>query len=99
MIEEAARKRVVSLLLGLTLILSLIAPSAFALDCIYDVGEIDRTPRNPSEGENVIVKGITWPIEPGQSVWITYTVEYTVCAAKDGANFKRVGPFTFHVTG
>lgn len=91
------------------MILSLIVPSAFALDgvwhepygnnCIYDVGETDRTPRNPSEGENVIVKGITWPIALGQSVWVTYTVEYTVCAAKDGANFKRVGPFTFHVTG
>lgn len=110
------------------MILSLIAPSAFALDCIYDVGETERTPRNSSEGENVIVKGTTWPIEPGQSVWVTYTVngnpvtdrgaewkynsgnntyweispgsfakgdtvEYTVCAAKDGATFKRVGPF------
>lgn len=137
-------KRVVSLLVGLTLILSLVAPSAFALDgvwhepygnnCIYDIGETERTPRNPAEGENVIVKGTTWPIEPGQSVWATYTVngeprtdkgaewkynngnntyweislgsfakgdtvEYTVWAAKDGADFKQVGPFTFHVTG
>lgn len=137
-------KRVVSLLVGLTLILSLVAPSAFALDgvwhepygnnCIYDIGETERIPRNPAEGENVIVKGTTWPIEPGQSVWATYTVngeprtdkgaewkynsgnntyweislgsfakgdtvEYTVWAAKDGADFKQVGPFTFHVTG
>ena len=77
-------KRVVSLLVGLTLILSLVAPSAFALDgvwhepygnnCIYDIGETERIPRNPAEGENVIVKGTTWPIEPGQSVWATYTV-------------------------
>ena len=137
-------KRVVSLLVGLTLILSLVAPSAFALDgvwhepygnnCIYDIGETERIPRNPADGENVIVKGTTWPIEPGQSVWATYTVngeprtdkgaewkynsgnntyweislgsfakgdtvEYTVWAAKDGADFKQVGPFTFHVTG
>lgn len=77
-------KRVVSLLVGLTLILSLVAPSAFALDgvwhepygnnCIYDIGETERIPRNPADGENVIVKGTTWPIEPGQSVWATYTV-------------------------
>lgn len=74
-------KRVVSLLVGLTLILSLVAPSAFALDgvwhepygnnCIYDIGETERTPRNPAEGENVIVKGTTWPIEHDyrQEIW------------------------------
>lgn len=47
--------------------------SPYGLDCIYDIEQTERIPRDPSAGENVYIKSTTWDIEPGQSVWVSYT--------------------------
>ncbi|MBD2843750.1 DUF4968 domain-containing protein [Paenibacillus sp. IB182496] len=59
------------------------APSAWALDGVWHdpygledryVAEVtERYPQDPTAGENVYLKLTTWPIEPGQAVWITWT--------------------------
>jgi alpha-glucosidase (family GH31 glycosyl hydrolase) len=58
-------------------------PAAHALDGIYhDPTGIDelysaepteRAPRDPMAGDDVVINATTWPIEPGQSVWVTWT--------------------------
>lgn len=47
--------------------------SPYGLNCIYDIELTERSPRDPSAGENVYIKCTTWPIETGQSVWVSYT--------------------------
>ncbi|GLW06450.1 glycosyl hydrolase family 31 [Microtetraspora sp. NBRC 13810] len=43
------------------------------IDDLYSAEPTERTPRDPMAGEGVTVKATTWPIEPGQTVWITWT--------------------------
>jgi hypothetical protein len=70
--------------LFLLLLQSLIdAPPALALggvyhnpygtDDLYSTEPTERFPRDPMAGENVYIKATTWPIEWGQSVWVTWT--------------------------
>jgi len=42
-------------------------------DELYTTEPTERAPRDPVAGETVTVKATTWPISPGQSVWITWT--------------------------
>lgn len=59
-----------------------VVPSAFALDGVwhnpygledrYIVEPTERFPQKPVEGEDVYIKITTWPIEPGQAVWVTW---------------------------
>lgn len=72
------------LVVNVVMILVLMLPfsTAFALggvwhdpygdDDLYTTLQSERYPRDPKAGENVFIKMNTWPIEPGQSVWIEY---------------------------
>jgi len=42
-------------------------------DDLYSTEPTERIPRDPMAGETVYIKATTWPIEPGQTVWITWT--------------------------
>lgn len=42
-------------------------------DDLYEIQATERYPRDPIAGENVYVKITTWPIEPGQATWITWS--------------------------
>ena len=76
------RKRLVYPLMALLLFLSSV-PSAFAISGVWHspygledryVQEVtERYPQDPVAGENVYIKLKTWPIEPGQAVWVTWT--------------------------
>ncbi|MCM3731150.1 DUF4968 domain-containing protein [Fictibacillus nanhaiensis] len=70
-------------------------PSAFAIDGVfhdpygiddlYTVQQTERFPRDPVAGENVYIKLTTWPVEPGQSTWITWTKNGVPQTNKGGA--------------
>ncbi|HEX4813605.1 MAG TPA: TIM-barrel domain-containing protein [Nonomuraea sp.] len=59
------------------------APSAGALDGVhhnptgiddlYSAEPAERVPRDPMAGESVEINATTWPVGPGQTVWITWT--------------------------
>ena len=55
----------------------------YGMDDIYEIQPTERYPRDPAAGETVYIKGTTWPIEPGQTVWVTYT--------KNGVGQQPVG--------
>ena len=42
-------------------------------DDLYTVQESERYPRDPKAGEQVFIKMNTWPIEPGQAVWVEWS--------------------------
>ncbi len=42
-------------------------------DDLYTTEPTERFPRDPMAGEAVSIKATTWPIELGQTVWITWT--------------------------
>ncbi len=42
-------------------------------DALYSIQATERAPRDPVAGENVYIKITTWPVEPGQSAWVTWT--------------------------
>ena len=44
------------------------------MDDLYEIQPTERYPRHPSAGDTVYIKGTTWPIEMGQTVWVTYSV-------------------------
>ncbi|WP_372636696.1 TIM-barrel domain-containing protein [Cohnella sp.] len=76
------RRRLAYPVMALLLFLSSV-PSAFAIDGVWHspygledryVAEVtERYPQDPVAGENVYIKLKTWPIEPGQAVWVTWT--------------------------
>ncbi|MFD9944284.1 TIM-barrel domain-containing protein [Nonomuraea sp. NPDC059023] len=78
---------------AIVLLASLVTVPAYALDGVfhhptgiddlYSSEPHERTPRDPMAGEAVTVKATTWPIEPGQTVWATWT--------KNGVNQTPVG--------
>ncbi|NEE02489.1 TIM-barrel domain-containing protein [Phytoactinopolyspora halotolerans] len=43
------------------------------IDELYSVESTERSPRDPMAGDNVLINATTWPVEPGQSVWVTWT--------------------------
>ncbi|GAA4079558.1 TIM-barrel domain-containing protein [Nonomuraea soli] len=67
----------------IVLLASLIHAPAYALDGVfhnptgidelYSTEATERAPRDPMAGESVQIKATTWPIEPGQTVWVTWT--------------------------
>lgn len=75
-------KKVLRICVAMLLCFSMVTP-AFALDGvwhnpygiddIYDHEPTEIYPLAPVAGEMVYIKSTTWPIEPGQSVWLTYT--------------------------
>ncbi|MEV4166865.1 TIM-barrel domain-containing protein [Nonomuraea dietziae] len=85
----------------IVLLASLIAAPAYALDGVhhhptgiddlYSTEPTERSPRDPMAGENVQINATTWPIEPGQTVWVTWT--------KNGVNQTPVGAAWDHNSG
>ncbi|PFG13546.1 TIM-barrel domain-containing protein [Bacillus sp. es.036] len=45
----------------------------YGIDGLYDVKPTERSPKDPVAGQDVSIKIATWPVEPGQSTWITWT--------------------------
>ena len=80
-------------LIAFVICLSLLSTTAFAISGVwhnpfgindlYDVEVTERFPRNPVAGDIVYIKANTWPIEYGQSVWVSYT--------KNGVHQQDVG--------
>lgn len=52
-------------------------------DELYATGPTERAPRDPMAGQPVEIRATTWPISPGQTVWVTWT--------KNGANQTPIG--------
>ena len=44
----------------------------YGMDDLYTTDDTERYPKDPIAGEKVYIKGTTWPIEWGQSVWVGY---------------------------
>lgn len=75
-------KKIFRVCIALLLCFSLVTP-AFALDGIwhnpygiddlYDHEPTEIYPLTPIAGEMIYIKSTTWPVEAGQSVWLTYT--------------------------
>jgi len=53
------------------------------IDELYSTEATERAPRDPMAGEAVTIKATTWPLEAGQTVWITWT--------KNGVNQTPIG--------
>lgn len=79
-------------ILAMILCFSLVTPAfalegvwhnPFGIDDLYEQQATERYPRDPKAGETVYIKSTTWPVEMGQSVWVTYT--------KNGAAQQDVG--------
>lgn len=76
-----SKKQITSTIIVLLFFLSVVSV-AFAIDGVfhdpygledrYVVEVTDRSPQDPVAGEDVIIKLTTWPVEPGQAVWITW---------------------------
>jgi alpha-glucosidase (family GH31 glycosyl hydrolase) len=47
--------------------------SPYGIGDLYEIQATERGPRDPVAGENVIINVTTWPIEPGQATWVTWT--------------------------
>ncbi|WP_040949208.1 TIM-barrel domain-containing protein [Gorillibacterium massiliense] len=72
-----------SLLFSLLLVFSLLTPSAYAIDGVYhypygwddpyNIQPTELSPRDPMAGDTVYVHITTWPIESGQTAWVTWT--------------------------
>jgi alpha-glucosidase (family GH31 glycosyl hydrolase) len=46
----------------------------YGADELYATQPTERSPRDPMAGDNVTVRATTWPVAPGQSVWVTWSV-------------------------
>jgi alpha-glucosidase (family GH31 glycosyl hydrolase) len=47
--------------------------SPYGYDELYGAQPTERVPRDPMAGQGVTLKTTTWPVSPGQTVWITWT--------------------------
>jgi len=75
-------RKVLSLFLAVILVVTSTKDVVFALDGVwhnpygmddlYTTDDTQRYPKDPIAGEKVYIKGTTWPIEWGQSVWVGY---------------------------
>ena len=45
----------------------------YGMDDLYEIQPTERYPRDPAAGETVYIKGTTWPVELGQTLWVTYS--------------------------
>lgn len=63
----------------------------YGYDELYGAQPTERTPRDPQAGRDVEINATTWPVSPGQSVWITWT--------KNGADQTPVGASWDHNSG
>lgn len=50
-------------------------------DDLYGGNEVtsndcERYPRDPVAGDNVYIKIKTWPVEPGDAVWVTWSKKW-----------------------
>ncbi len=45
----------------------------YGFDNLYSTESTERFPRDPMAGDTVLINARTWPVEPGQTVWITWT--------------------------
>lgn len=45
----------------------------FGWDDPYNIQQTEMSPRDPMAGDNVTLHITTWPIEPGQTVWVTWS--------------------------
>lgn len=43
-------------------------------DELYATQPTERSPRDPMANEDVTVRATTWPVAPGQSVWVTWSL-------------------------
>lgn len=105
-------KRILQNMIVIILVIALTVPvmavegvwhNPYGIEDLYEVQPTERYPRDPAAGEVVYIKGTTWPVEPDQSVWITYTrngvAQQDVGAAwkyNDGNNSyweAAIGPF------
>ena len=55
----------------------------YGIDDLYEIQATERSPRDPVAGDTVYIKITTWPIESGQTAWVTWT--------KNGVNQAAVG--------
>ncbi|RJL32600.1 TIM-barrel domain-containing protein [Bailinhaonella thermotolerans] len=64
-------------------------PTGF--DDLYSAEPTERSPRDPMAGEAVTIRATTWPVEPGQNVWVSWT--------RNGADQPPVGAAWDHNSG
>ena len=64
-------------------VLSGVYHSPYGFDELYGTQPTERAPRDPMAGQNVVLRTTTWPVSPGQTVWITWT--------KNGVNQTPIG--------
>ncbi len=50
-----------------------VAHAPYGQDNLYKTDPTDRFPRDPMAGDTIYVKAKTWPVEDGQTVWVTWT--------------------------
>ena len=60
-----------------------VAHQPFGHDDLYSTEPTERFPRDPMSGDTVNINASTWPVEMGQTVWITWT--------KNGVSQPAVG--------
>jgi hypothetical protein len=60
-----------------------VAHQPYGIDDLYSTEPTERAPRDPMEGNPVLINAQTHPTEPGQTVWVTWT--------KNGAAQTPVG--------
>jgi alpha-glucosidase (family GH31 glycosyl hydrolase) len=77
------RKKLMAILLSICCILLNVSPAfalegtwhnPYGLNDIYEIEPTERSPRNPIAGQSVRIHSTTWPVESGQTVWVSYTV-------------------------
>ena len=51
-----------------------VAHKPYGHDDLYSTEPTERFPRDPMAGETVNINASTWPVEAGQTVWITWTM-------------------------
>ncbi|RSN09286.1 glycoside hydrolase family 31 [Nonomuraea sp. WAC 01424] len=96
-----SRLRSGAIVMVLALLASLVSIPAYALDGVhhnptgtddlYSAEPTERVPRDPMAGDAVQINATTWPIEAGQTVWVTWT--------KNGVNQTPVGAAWDHNNG
>jgi hypothetical protein len=57
----------------LALALSGVFHNPYGSDDLYSTEATERSPRDPMAGDSVSLNVTTWPIEAGQTTWITWT--------------------------
>ncbi|MCA5010657.1 hypothetical protein HP393_19540, partial [Clostridioides difficile] len=74
------RKKLMAILLSICCILLNVSPAfalegtwhnPYGLNDIYEIEPTERSPRNPIAGQSVRIHSTTWPVESGQTVWIS----------------------------